>query len=387
MRRWWPVIALALGSLMMVSHGCRRPSSGKVDTAATPRMSYAEALAGAREAFERKDWRQTADLAGMALVYKPDDPEALSLRGQSYYELEQYDQAVPDLQKAALARDDAELYRKLTDALDALNRVEEAQEAAAQAARLAPDDADAHLANGLLLLELEEFDKAHATLAIADDLLPENPVVLLALARSSLGRGKYEEAIDEAERAVRVAAEEALSAGTQPTGEDLLAMTVQVQAYYRKGDEESRRVAARLVQQYLEDVGQDWPARAAMAWALLDVERAREGLKCVEGATGGNEAQAQALAARAACLAALGQDFKKAEKDMQQALSYLTTPPPRYLAVKGWIAYKLGQKQEAIKGFEAALAATRTPSERAKWQKQLDKVRGAKTPAVGNRGR
>ncbi len=369
------IVALAVA-------GCQGRGGAGARPAPTPALTYDEALQRAKQAFAEKRWERCVKFAGAALAQRPDDPAALALRGRSYHALERYKEAAADLKRAAgEIKDDAELFLALTDCLDALNRVEEAQRAAARAAELLPDDPEAHLANGLLLLELERFAEAHRALAVADDLSPNNPAVLLALARASLGQGEYDRAIDEAERAVRAAADEAISRGEQPAPEDLLPVTVEVKAYLLKGNEESARVAQHLLEQYLEDVGEDWKARAEMAWAVLDAGQAQLAAKCVKEVVREKEAQPEARAAYAAALLALGRDFDTAQRCIDTALAHLTPAPPRYLAVKGWLAFKLGKTAEAERALSAAVAATRTPSERERWGKLLRIVRQSRSQA------
>jgi serine/threonine protein kinase/tetratricopeptide (TPR) repeat protein len=174
---------------------------------------FALAYAGLGEAYWRKarasGEKEAATLAsqnaGYATQLDPGLAIAHSVLGSVYFEAGRRDDAVREFQRAMqLAPGNAEAPRQLAEIYTTLARFDEAESLYLRSTKARPTDWYGHLLLGVFYINRERYPEAEAELAEARTLTPDNDMVRRALGGAMTLNGRYKEAVEEYERALRI---------------------------------------------------------------------------------------------------------------------------------------------------------------------------------------
>jgi tetratricopeptide (TPR) repeat protein/SAM-dependent methyltransferase len=180
-----------------------RRVAGKTGQAAGPSQSFSSQLRdmGDRHA-QAGDVAQAESLYRQALASDPNDIITLHRLGHLATRTGRIDEALALFNRAiGINRHVPELYMGMAAACHAAGRLEEAASHCADAARVRPDYAEAHLEQGNVLMELNRPADAVLCYRRAATSRPGYTQALVNLGRALYGLGKPEEAIEAWQRA------------------------------------------------------------------------------------------------------------------------------------------------------------------------------------------
>ncbi len=156
-----------------------------------------------RVEFELEDFASSEHHVEQALEIRPGDADALTLRGQLYLTAGENEQAVKLFEQALKAQPGHQnALRLYTNALIRADRLQDAEEAAAEHVSRYPDDVEGYLNLGLTHALQEEWEQAEKHLRRAVEVAPEDHRPRYHLAEVLINEGKHlEEALELAEQA------------------------------------------------------------------------------------------------------------------------------------------------------------------------------------------
>ena len=156
--------------------------------------------------YQRDQLQQAADAFAKAIAQDASDREATEMEGVTLFRLGHPDQALPYLEKAHAAVQNANVDPQyvLGLAYSDVGRYDDARHAFAAQYEFAPDSAEAYLLAGRLFLRREMRDQASAQAQKALELNPKLPLAHQLLGEAALARGDSATAVKEleAERAI-----------------------------------------------------------------------------------------------------------------------------------------------------------------------------------------
>lgn len=364
------VLACLLWTCAMGLVHCRReprfaPPEG-------PNAAYLRAL----EQFQGSEWEGARRSIDQALAQAPHDSQYLSLKGRILLNLGDEARAATLLRRSVEAgANDFDTQMALAEALDALDRPEEAVIYAGAAEGLRPDDPSARYAHGLLLLKLEQFREAAKTLAAASDLLPGEPRILLALSEAERALGWLDAAQASANSALESAAE-----ATDSFAEDrelqVEALSALAETALLRGKAYARATAQAYCEEAVRTAAESADARILAAHACLAGGAPDLALQWLD--RGPTAASPDALTIRAQALLDLGQEPARALADVESALQQAEPREWAHLfLLRGRALQMLGRAKEARQSFErAAKIPGAPPSVIREASRRLEALRG-----------
>jgi len=365
--RWVLWVAAALVALL--AHGCVR--SRPATPASRPALSadaVAKAVAAAREAARREDWKSVEELLTPVIEADAGHAAALELRGQARFESDDVTGAADDLKAAGEAgAGGLEFHLLAAQALDAAGRHDEAVQAAEDAVLEAPDDPRGHQALGLLELKLERYTAAYEQLRVALDLGGGGAETATAAAEAALGARMFDEAMAMANAALEQHAQAEGGDAVERARPLLLIM----RRYLVRGGAGDAESARQYLDQFRSRTEGSPLAQAAIGEALLKAGRSAEAVRYLEDLPAG--APAWARRARAEALLALGQRFDVALREAKAAAE-APDAADGDLAALGWAQWKCGESEAALETLLAATERVAAPSVKGRCHYQLSRI-------------
>ncbi|MDD5368750.1 MAG: tetratricopeptide repeat protein [Anaerolineaceae bacterium] len=167
----------------------------------TPHPLSEAYITGVRR-FERGAWADVITFMQQVVVAEPDAVDAYYYMGEAYRQQGQYDQAIEQYDQALKVNMRyAPAYLGRARAKFALDPQANVDDDLNQAIKLDPNFGEAYLQQAIVAFQRGDSLAALKSLAVAEPLLPDSPLVFLYEARTNLVEGHIDEALNEARKA------------------------------------------------------------------------------------------------------------------------------------------------------------------------------------------
>lgn len=200
-----PIMCNTLGFLLLKVD---RPRDAVLwfETALSLKPDYAPAMSGLGMAYQTGgDFARALRCYERVVATRPDDAESWYHHGFALQELGRSVEALSSLDRAiSLDGDHSLAFAKRSQVIEALSNVPEAMQAALRSCHLSPGDPTSWLQLGDLLQKYRDFDKAIAAYDKGLSRFPEDFRCLCNKAQALEALGRWREALETAQRALRV---------------------------------------------------------------------------------------------------------------------------------------------------------------------------------------
>ena len=319
-------------------------------------------------------FEEAEQAATAAIELRPDDPDIHAAAAVLWAGLERYDSALSSIEHVlAIDPRNATALRDRIQFLRLARRFEEAEQAAAQAAELRPDDPDIHAAAAWVASDQDQEDEAVTRVERALAIDPRNSWALRSRIHFLRWGRRFEEAEQAATAAIELrpddpdihAAAAVLWAGLErydsalSSIERVLAIDPRNATALRDRIDYLRRAgryqeAEQAVTAAIELRPDDPDIHAAAAWVASDQDQEDEAVTRVERALAIDPRNATALRSRIEVLR-LARRFEQAEQAVTAAIE-LRPDDPDIHAAAAWVASDQDRQDEAVTRVERALA-------------------------------